>query len=95
VGIYVDADPGVDARSIEVDTPDPGWTAEIRVADGASPPKQLDGWQKVTGGKIDTKRKRFRLKGGRHRYYLVWITALAPGNERVKISEITLFAPRS
>jgi tRNA A-37 threonylcarbamoyl transferase component Bud32 len=95
VGIYVDADPGVDARSIEIDTPEPGWTAEIRVTDGASPPKSLDGWTKVAGGTVDSKRKRFRLKGDRHRYYLVWITALAPGSERVKISEINLFAPRS
>ena len=37
VGIYVDADPGVDARSIAIDTPEPGWEAEIRVADGAQP----------------------------------------------------------
>ena len=37
----------------------------------------------------------FRLDGKRHRYYLVWITGLAPGSERVKIAEITLFAPRS
>ena len=37
VGIYVDADPGVDARSIAIDTPDPGWKAEIRVADGKQP----------------------------------------------------------
>jgi tRNA A-37 threonylcarbamoyl transferase component Bud32 len=95
VGIYVDADPGVDARSIEIDTPEPGWTAEIRVADGASPPKDLGDWTKVAGGTVDAKRKRFHLKGDRHRYYLVWITALAPGAERVKISEITLFAPRS
>src|SRR5215204_4695365 len=95
VGIYVDADPGVDARSIAIDTPDPGWQAEIRVADGSKPPKEISGWQKVVGGKVDAKRKRFRLKGDRHRYYLVWITGLAPGSERVKIAEITLFAPRS
>jgi eukaryotic-like serine/threonine-protein kinase len=95
VGIYVDADPGVDARSIEVDTPEPGWTAEIRVADGGSPPKDIRDWKKVAAGTVDAKRKRFRLEGDRHRYYLVWITSLAPGSERVKISEITLFAPRS
>src|SRR4051794_33394185 len=95
VGIYVDADPGVEARSIAIDTPDPGWQAEIRVADGSSPPKEISGWQKVAAGKVAAKRKRFRLKGGRHRYYLVWITGLAPGSERVKIAEITLFAPRS
>jgi eukaryotic-like serine/threonine-protein kinase len=95
VGIYVDADPGVGARSIAIDTPDPGWQAEIRVADGAKAPKELGGWEKVAGGTVSGKRKRFRLKGDRHRYYLVWITGLAPGSERVKISEITLFAPRS
>ena len=59
-----------------------------------SPPKDIDGWEKVAGGTVDKKRKRFRLDGERHRYYLVWITGLAPGDERVKISEITLFAPR-
>jgi serine/threonine-protein kinase len=95
VGIYVDADPGVDARSIAIDTPDPGWKAEIRVADGSSPPDEIGGWERVAGGAVDAKRKRFRLPGERHRYYLVWITALAPGDERVKISEITLFAPRT
>ena len=95
VGIYVDADPGVDARAIEVDTPGPGWTAEIRVADGATPPKDIGGWKKVAGGTVDAKHKRFRLPGDRHRYYLVWITHLAPGAERAEISEITLFAPRS
>jgi tRNA A-37 threonylcarbamoyl transferase component Bud32 len=95
VGIYVDADPGVDARSIEVETPEPGWEAEIRVAGGHEPPEEIDGWERVAGGTVNERSKRFRLDGDRHRYYLVWITALAPGAERVKISEITLFAPRS
>ncbi len=95
VGIYVDAEPGVDARSIAIDTPDPGWKAEIRVADGSSPPEDIAGWQRVAGGTVDKERKRFRLGGERHRYYLVWITGLPPGEERVKIAEITLFAPRS
>ena len=94
VGLYVDADPGVDARSIEIDTPDPGWKAEIRVADGGTPPKGLTGWERVAGGTVDAKRKRFRLRTERHRYYLVWITGLAPGEERVKISEVILFAPQ-
>ena len=93
VGIYVDADPGVDARSIQIDTPAPGWEAEIRVADGAAPPKEINGWREIAGGGVDSKRQRFRLPGARHRYYLVWITGLG-GSERVRISEITLFAPR-
>ena len=49
----------------------------------------------MAAGTVGSKRKRFRLRGDRHRYYLVWITGLPPGSERVKISEITLFAPRS
>jgi tRNA A-37 threonylcarbamoyl transferase component Bud32 len=95
VGLYVDADPGVDARSLEIDTPETGWKADIRVADGSSPPKDLGDWDKVAGGTIKSKKQRFKLPGERHRYYLVWITALPPGSERVKIAEITLFAPRS
>ena len=93
VGIYVDAEPGVDARSIQIDTPETGWEAEIRVADGSEAPEGIDGWQRVAGGTVDSKRKRFRLPGERHRYYLVWITGLG-GSERVRISEITLFAPK-
>ena len=95
VGIYVDADPGVDARSIAIDTPDPGWKAEIRVADGNEPAEgDLAAGRRSPAARSTGKRKRFRLNGDRHRYYLVWITGLAPGAERVKISEITLFAPR-
>ena len=38
VGLYVDAAPGVAATSIEIDTPKPGWQAEIHVApDGDAP----------------------------------------------------------
>ena len=95
VGLYVDADPGVDARSIEVDTPETGWKAEIRVADGKSPPDDVADWDRVAGGSIKSKKQRFKLQGDRHRYYLVWITDLTEGSERVKISEITLFAPRT
>ena len=94
VGIYVDAEPGVDARSIEIETVEAGWKAEIRVAEGDSPPEEIEGWERVAGGTVDAKRKRFRLPGERHRYYLVWITDLG-GSERVEINEITLFAPRT
>jgi eukaryotic-like serine/threonine-protein kinase len=95
VGIYVDAEPGVDARSIEIATPDPGWKAEIRVADGDDPPEDVEDWDRVADGTVEKRRQRFRLDGERHRYYLVWITGLPENEERVAISEITLFAPRS
>jgi eukaryotic-like serine/threonine-protein kinase len=94
VGIYVDADPGVGAKSIEIETPDPGWTAEIRVADGKRPPAEIDGWQKAASGEVNRKRKRFKLNGDRHRYYLVWITDLGDGAERAVITDIALFAHR-
>src|SRR4051794_35322324 len=55
VGIYVDADPGVDARSIEIDTPQTGWKADIRVADGKSPPKDVGDWDRVAGGTVHSK----------------------------------------
>ncbi len=95
VGIYVDADPGVGARSIEIDTNETGWTAEIRVADGKKPPEDIGDWDKVAGGEVTKKRKRFKLNGDRHRYFLVWITDLGEGNERVSITDIALFAPRA
>jgi serine/threonine-protein kinase len=97
VGIYVDAAPGVNATSIAIDTPQPGWTTEIYTADGSKPPEALDGWTKVGGGTVKKDRQRFKLTGGdaRHRFYLVWITALPPGAQKVKVAEITLYAPSS
>ena len=87
VGIYVDADPGVDARSIAIDTPEPGWKAEIRVRRRRAPAEgDRRGWKKVAGGTVDSASASASAStGDRHRYYLVWITgARAPGAERVE-----------
>jgi tRNA A-37 threonylcarbamoyl transferase component Bud32 len=92
VGIYVDAEPGVAAKSLQIDTPKTGWKAEIHVANGARPPAAIRGWQRVGGGTVSRRQQRFKLDGARHRFYLVWITALPPGAQRVEISEIRLFA---
>ena len=93
VGIYVDANPDVDATSLTVRTPVKGWEAEIYVADGDDPPKEIGGWTKVADGAVRSERKTFKLPGDeRHRYYLVWITALPPSGQ-VEIAEITLYAP--
>ena len=66
VGLYVDAAPGVAATSIEIDTPKPGWQAEIHVApDGDAPrgaPGQGGDWKQVGGGKVRRKRQRFTLR---------------------------------
>jgi eukaryotic-like serine/threonine-protein kinase len=97
VGLYVDAAPRVAATSLEIDTAKPGWQAEIHVApDGAAPkraPGEGGGWQKVAGGTVRHKHQRFSLRTGgkRYRYYLVWITKLPPGAERVEIADVSLF----
>jgi eukaryotic-like serine/threonine-protein kinase len=97
VGLYVDAAPSVAATSIEIDTPKPGWQAEIEVApDGPAPrgaPGQRGDWQHVGGGKVRHKRQRFTLhtSGKAYRYYLVWITKLPASGERVEITDVSLF----
>ena len=50
-------------------------------------------WKEVGGGKVKRKRQRFTLRtdGKPYRYYLVWITKLPPGAERVEISDVSLF----
>src|SRR5215210_1150414 len=96
VGLYIDAAPGVAATSMEIDTPTPGWQAEIHVApDGDAPRKApgTDQWQPVGGGLVRRKHQRFTLRtGGKpYRYYLVWITKLPASAERVEIADVSLF----
>jgi eukaryotic-like serine/threonine-protein kinase len=102
VGLYIDAAPKVAATKVEIDTPEAGWQADIYVAhdgpapDGA-PTEAASNWEKVAGGTIKRKRQRFTLRtdGKAYRYYLVWITKLPPGEERVEISDVSLFRKTS
>jgi serine/threonine protein kinase len=92
VGIYVIADPSVAARAIEILTPTKGWSGTIYVAK-SGPPASINGWTKlgnITNAKA-THRVQFDTAGNRYRYYLVWITKLPPGGDKVEISEIRLF----
>jgi hypothetical protein len=94
VGLYIDAKPKVDAVALQIGTPAPGWKATIYAAPPGAPPKTVPaGWQKVGGGTVNAKDKRFKLDTGGtpYRYYLVWITKLAPDQDRAEISEIRLF----
>jgi eukaryotic-like serine/threonine-protein kinase len=97
VGIYIDAKPGVDAKSIEIDSK-PGWHADLYAAPPGTAPAGIDhGWDKVGGGDIKVSEQRMKLSTGghRYRYYLVWITRLPPGQSQVQIAEIKLFAPKA
>ena len=93
VGIYVDAKPGVEAVRMEIQSPETGWKAEIFGATGGRVPEDIDdGWTRLGGGTVKTDHQRFKLaaSGERYRYYLVWITALPEGQQRVEIGEIAL-----
>ena len=98
VGIYVDAKPQVVAVQLQVQTPSPGFKATIYAAPpGPVPDSVPDGWTKVGGGTVNSSDKRFKLDtGGKaYRYYLVWITKLAPDSERAEIAEIRLFEEKA
>ena len=76
---------GVELRLIRIGSSPPA--AEFRVE------SRPNDWQKVGGGTVRRKHQRFKLRtdGKRYRYYLVWITKLPPNQERVEISEVSLF----
>ncbi|HEX2016893.1 MAG TPA: protein kinase [Solirubrobacteraceae bacterium] len=100
VGIYLDAQPRVVARSIELQTPTPGFAAEIWGAnqigsDHGDPRGGLSalGWTKLGATPrvahdqpipLDTATQSYR-------YYLVWITKLPPSSQKASIDEVTLF----
>jgi tRNA A-37 threonylcarbamoyl transferase component Bud32 len=98
VGIYVDAKPQVAAVQLQVQSPQPGFKATIYAAQGGSVPTTVPGgWTKLATGTVNSGDKRFKLdtKGTAYRFYLVWITKLAPSSVRAEISEIRLFEEKS
>jgi serine/threonine-protein kinase len=101
-GLYVDAAPSLLARAIELQTNTPGFAVQIYVANqiqlslpyGDPAPLSARGWQGPVGMSADVhdgERVALNLDGRPYRYYLVWITALAPGMHLASISELTLF----
>jgi len=97
VGIYLDAKPAVEGRSLRVKTTTPGWDAKVFVANDG-PPKTLDGWGAPVGQVTDAKKSTsiaLDTAGNTYRYYLLWIDKLPADGERVTISEMELFVPRS
>jgi eukaryotic-like serine/threonine-protein kinase len=102
VGLYLDAAPGVIGKALEIQTPTPGFAAQIYVANhiqlslpyGNSTPLAGRGWQGPVGtsGYVeDHERIQLDPGGRRFRYYLLWITTLPPNMESVAIEELTLF----
>src|SRR5947199_517762 len=90
VGIYVDADPGVAARSMRVVTPEPGWTAKVFGSDrqpsrSSTDPPEQEGIFKLLADPRRTTEQSTRIvldtDGHPYRYYLVWITRLPPSGQ--------------
>jgi eukaryotic-like serine/threonine-protein kinase len=98
VGLYIDAEPSVNGRRLEIQTPTPGWTMEIygtRSTPTDEWPNEI--WTKLGGGTVESSKESFKLDTAdrRYRYYLVWITALPPDEDKVEITQLTLSAPKT
>ncbi|MEK6278413.1 MAG: protein kinase [Actinomycetota bacterium] len=94
VGLYLDADHDVAAKTLEVRSADPGWDVTVYGAAG-SPPEDLDGWTRIGGAADLNTRQSVPLDTGgqRFRYYLLWTTKLASVDDgyRVEITDARLF----
>jgi serine/threonine-protein kinase len=95
VGVIIDAAPvGVAASQLEVQTPTPGFEATVYVAAADTPETAPPaGWTKAgpTGPVLDGEKIDLDTAGNRFRRYLLWITKLPPGEDKVQISEILLY----
>ena len=101
VGLYVDANPGVNGSSIDIQTQEPGFTADIWGARSVVDYAQGDrtktltdrGWTQLSNPVVVQSHTRIPLDSGTqvYRYYLVWITQLPPGQNRADIAELVLF----
>jgi eukaryotic-like serine/threonine-protein kinase len=83
VGLVLDAGSSVKLAEVTVNTPTPGFTAEIQVGDSQTGPFAVDSSSQTVEAKTV-----FTLDGKSGQYYVVWITQLPPGN-RAEIAEVT------
>jgi hypothetical protein len=102
LGLYLDAAPGVLGKAIAIETPTPGFAAQVYVADqvnlelayGDSTPLVSRGWQGPVGASTYVRsgeRIPLNLSAHKHRYYLLWMTTLPPRKQSAAIADITLF----
>jgi eukaryotic-like serine/threonine-protein kinase len=97
VGLTIDTSPGLTASAIVIRTPKPGWDVEIYGTETKSIPKNIETWQRLERTRITERRTKLPIdaRGKRFQAYLVWITSLPEGEERVAIEEIAMFRPTS
>jgi hypothetical protein len=79
VGLVLDAGKPVQLHQLGLATQTPGFTAVIRGGDARDGPFP----DYLSASRQVTSRTTFALSGGKHRYFLIWITALPPPPELV------------
>ena len=85
VGIVVDAQQPVRLRRLTIVSDTPGYIAKIEAGASSNGP-----FDSVSSSQTVAARTTFALSGGSaQRYYLVWITRLAPGYNRAHVNEVT------
>ncbi|HEV2820944.1 MAG TPA: protein kinase, partial [Solirubrobacteraceae bacterium] len=93
VGVYIDADPGVEAMRMEITSNTPGWSGRVLAA-REGPPEEIDDPAWVQLAQIDgaqaTEQVDLDTQGESFRYYLVWIESFPEGPNSVEIAEIVL-----
>jgi eukaryotic-like serine/threonine-protein kinase len=83
LGLVLDAGGPVTLAKLTVETPTPGFTAQIQSGDTSTGGFSPDSSARTVSG-----RTTFTLQGRTARYYVVWITMLPP-ERYVRISEVT------
>jgi serine/threonine-protein kinase len=83
LGLVLDAGSPVKLAKLTVETPTPGFRAEIQAGDSSTGGFTPDSSQQTVSSKTT-----FTLQGRTAQYYVVWITMLPPGRY-ARISEVT------
>jgi eukaryotic-like serine/threonine-protein kinase len=95
VGLALDAPPGAVFRELRVRTPTPGFSAQVYVANEDALPATVPdpAWKLVaTVPSVDGKQTiDLDTAGRRSRWVLLWITRLPSDEDRVEISELSLY----
>ena len=97
VGIYVTTKGATTPKKMVIQTPTPGWNAQIFAA-AAGPPKGIEEWgEPIAEVKNADKTAEVELHlGSAAKYFLIWFTKASPasdqeGRYQVEISDIKLF----
>ena len=85
VGLVLDAGSAVQLHRLGIATSTPGFTAEIKAGDSAAGPFP----DVVSAPRTAGSQTIFTISGGKHRYYVVWITQLPAGYQFVHINDVS------